>query len=59
MDEEEDVSDDASLSVDEMRVMELFMLSKVKLIQRWWRQMLSKKQKPLDPVVFRKCNEDF
>jgi hypothetical protein len=39
-----------------MRVMELFMLSKVRLIQRWWRQVLSKKNKPLDPIIFRKCN---
>lgn len=42
-----------------MRVMELFMLSKVRLIQRWWRQVLSQKKKSLDPIIFRKCNEEF
>lgn len=35
------------------------MLSKVKLIQRWWRGILSNKNKRLDPIIFRKCNEEF
>lgn len=42
-----------------MRVMELFMLSKVRLIQRWWRQVISKKKKSLDPIIFHKCYQDF
>jgi hypothetical protein len=55
---DEDVSD-GSFEGDEMRVMELFMASKVRVIQRWWRQVLSRRQKALDPIIFRKCNEDF
>jgi hypothetical protein len=39
--------------------MELFMLSKVKMIQRWWRGVLESRQKRLDPIVFRRCNEEF
>ena len=40
-------------------VMERFMLSKVKVIQRWWRGVLELRQKRLDPIVFRRCNEEF
>jgi hypothetical protein len=49
--------DGISFYEEQVQVMEMYMVSKVKFIQRWWRGVLAaQKEKPLDPIVFRKCN---
>lgn len=40
-----------------MEVMQRYLVCKAKIIQRWWRSILSKKIKQLDPIVFREMIE--